>query len=182
MLVDNSNYKTVSGVFSSEDKIEELLQALNHRGVNRDQIDIIMSDTTRDQYSALSKDNKMPEGVSVGGVSGGLIGGVIGGLTMAGSLLIPGVNLLISGPIIGALAGTVAGVAAGGLVGALVGFGIPEFEAKAYQKALESEGNVLVVAHVTSDDVSEIKKCFTQHGVKETLVQVDTPAGASTAV
>ena len=182
MLLNNSAYKTVSGVLSSEHKIEELLEALNNGGVNRDQIDIIMSDKTRDQYTSLSKENKAPEGASLGGVSGGILGGIIGGLTMAGSLLIPGVNLLVSGPIIGALAGTAAGAAAGGFVGALVGLGIPEFEAKAYQKELEAEGNVLVVAHVVSENVPEVQKCFKQYGAKETLVQMDTPTEATSGL
>ena len=43
--------------------------------------------------------------------------------------LLPGINLVIAGPIAAALAGAGAGAVTGGVIGALVGVGIPEYRA-----------------------------------------------------
>ena len=183
MVWNDDSYKTVSGIFNSESNINSLLNTFEQRGLSRDFIDVIMSDKTRDRYGSLARETKMPEGTSVGGISGGVLGAILGGLTMAGSLLIPGVNLLVAGPIVGAIAGGALGTAAGGLVGALVGAGIPEYEAKTYEKHLKTEGNVLVIAHVTDNAVSDTKSVFKQYGALDVDVQnenVATTAGPKT--
>jgi uncharacterized membrane protein len=178
MVWNDPNYQIVSGTLNSESKVGKLLDDLESQGINRDLINVVMSDKTRDQYSELAKENKMPEGASVGGLSGGLLGGLIGGLTMAGTLLIPGVNLLVAGPIVGAIAGGAIGAASGSLVGALVGLGIPEYEAKAYEKDLKEQGNVLVIAHVLPSDAAQIKSLFEKHGSVNTVIKTDiAPAG-----
>jgi hypothetical protein len=174
MVWNDPNNKTVSGIFNSERKIEELLAALEKRNIGRDLINTMMSDETRDHFTNLEKDNKMPEGASIGGVSGGLLGGLIGGLAMAGGLLIPGINLLVVGPLAGALVGGAAGVVTGGLIGALVGLGIPEYEAKAYEQHLKEAGNVLVIAHVHVEGVPGILDLFKHYGGQHVVVQVDT--------
>jgi hypothetical protein len=178
MVWNDSNYQAVSGIFDSEGKVDGLLRELQQQGISLDLINVIMSDQTRDQYSgsaALSRVSKMPEGASIGGLTGGTLGAIIGGLTMAGTLLVPGVNLLVMGPLVGVIAGGAIGTAAGGLVGALVGTGIPEYEAKAYEKKLEQAGNILVVAHILKDDVSAIKGLFKRHGAHDIEVQNDIP-------
>jgi uncharacterized protein (TIGR02271 family) len=72
------------------------------------------------------------------------VGGVLGLLAGVGALAIPGIGPIIAG---GALASTLAGAgigaAAGGLVGALVGMGVPEEEARYYDRAVR-EGGILV--------------------------------------
>lgn len=179
MVWNDPNYRIVSGTLNSESKVGSLLDDLENQGINRDLINVVMSDKTREQYSALAKDNKMPEGASVGGLSGGLLGGIIGGLTMAGTLLIPGVNLLVAGPIVGAIAGGAIGAASGSLVGALVGLGIPEYEAKAYEKNLKEKGNVLVIAHVLPSDADQVKALFEKNGSMNTVIKTDiAPVGA----
>jgi hypothetical protein len=59
-------------------------------------------------------------------------------------LAIPGIGpLLAAGPIVAALAGAGAVGAVGGIAGALVGLGIPEIEAKRYEKEIK-EGRLLL--------------------------------------
>ena len=73
-------------------------------------------------------------------------------LLMAASVIvIPGINLVVAGSLASGLAGFGAGAAAGGLVAALGGAGIPEHEARIYEKELKS-GNVLLAVDTLSDE------------------------------
>jgi hypothetical protein len=57
--------------------------------------------------------------------------------------VLPGLGLVIAGPIAAALAGAGAGGAAGGLVGALIGWGIPEERIAEYESGIR-EGAILM--------------------------------------
>jgi hypothetical protein len=168
---NNENYQIISGLFSSPAQMDALLVDLERQGLGSEMTNVLMSNQTRDQYLDFSKTNKSPEGASIGGISGGAIGAILGGLTMAGTLLVPGLNLLVAGPIIGTIAGGAVGVATGGLVGALVGVGVPEYEAKAYEKQLEQAGNAVVLAHVPKEDAHKIKDLFKHHGAHNIIIQ-----------
>jgi uncharacterized membrane protein len=113
---------------------------------------------------------KMPEGAATGGLTGGVVGAIIGGLTLVGSVLLPGVGLLVAGPLVGAIAGGALGTAAGGLVGALAGLGIPENEAKFYQDSIQHSGNVLVVAHIPKSLKDEVLNTFKRCGAQSVKV------------
>ena len=93
-------------------------------------------------------------------MAGGVLGAIIGGLTLTGSLLIPGAQLLLLGPAIGALGGLAAGAATGGLVGWMVGMGIPEVEAKFYQDAVDRDENVLLVVDARKEDTHAVQDVF----------------------
>lgn len=153
-------YDQISGVFSSYDHFSDLIEALNMRGYREDDLSVLMSENTHQQYFAPHENNKAPEGVAVGSISGGILGALIGGLTMVGNLMLPGAGLLVAGPLVGALSAGAVGAAAGGFIGALVGAGIPEHEAKFFEDALKEEGRILVVAHVPHEQVREIKAVF----------------------
>jgi len=178
MVWNDPAYKSVSGIFDSARKIEDLLIELDAKRINSDLVNVLMSDKTRAQYtgggagsSALEHETKLPEGLSTGAISGGILGGILGALTMAGSILIPGMSLLVAGPIVGAITGTALGSATGGLVGALVGFGIPEYEVKTYEKDLNKTGHVLVIVHAPVSRVDEIKELFKHYGATGIAVQ-----------
>lgn len=57
--------------------------------------------------------------------------------------MIPGLGLVIAGPIAAGLAGAGAGSITGGIIGALVGSGIPEARAKLYESGIK-EGNIVI--------------------------------------
>ncbi len=166
----DEQYEQVSGIFNNRRDLEELVSNLETRGVADEDISILMSENTRDQFFASKESSKAPEGATIGGISGGLLGAIAGGLTIVGSVLIPGVGLLAAGPLVGAIVGGAAGVATGGLIGGLVGAGIPEHEAKFYENALKEEGNTLVVAHVLRDHAKEIRALFERLGAKQIKV------------
>lgn len=110
-----------------------------------DDIDVVMSDDTRQKHFAGSEmGTKAAEGMGVGGAVGVGVGAALAAVFAIGSnFVIPGLGLVVAGPIAAALAGAGAGAAAGGLIGAMVGAGIPEDRAKEYEAGIRN-GGVLI--------------------------------------
>lgn len=144
--------------FRDRESAERAYNAIAARGYKNDEIHVIMSDDTRKRLFVKSDEktdlgNKAFEGAGVGGAVGGAVGATVVGLAAAAAALtIPGLGLVIAGPLAGALAGGAAGATAGGLVGMLVGAGIPEDRAKVYETDLKEGGIVLGVVPRHDDD------------------------------
>ena len=146
----NSGY--ITGLYRTP---EEAATAYDHlttkHGYKRDDVDVMMSDDTRRRYypdtkhgQELSSGTKAAEGLGVGSAIGGGLGAAIAAIFAVGtSVAIPGLGLVVAGPIAAALAGAGAGGATGGLIGALVGAGIPEERAREYEKGVRAGGIVL---------------------------------------
>jgi hypothetical protein len=67
-------------------------------------------------------------------------------------LVLPGVGLVVAGPLAAALAGAGAGGLTGGLAGALIGWGIPEERANLYESGIREGGTVLGVRPRSHED------------------------------
>lgn len=67
-------------------------------------------------------------------------------------MTIPGLGLIITGPLAAGLAG--AGGITGGLIGALAGSGIPEDKAKVYESGVNKDGHIVLGVHPRNDDVT----------------------------
>src|SRR3954451_13011107 len=147
----------LTGLFRDRESTEGAYQSLRDRGYADDDINVLMSDDTRKKYysdgdSAL-EDNKALEGAGTGGAIGGTLGAIIGGIAAIGTnLVLPGLGLVVWGPIAAALAGAGAGGLTGGLVGALIGWGIPEEHAKTYEEGIKNGGTLLGVTPRNDDD------------------------------
>ena len=149
----------LTGLFRDRESTEGAYRSLRDRGYSDDEINVIMSDETRDKYysdgDSELEGNKALEGAGTGGAIGGTLGAIIGGISAIGTnLLLPGLGLVVWGPIAAALAGAGAGGLTGGLVGALIGWGIPEERAKEYESGIKSGGTVLGVNPRTDDDAT----------------------------
>ena len=89
----------------------------------------------------------------------------LGALFAVGSsVAIPGLGLVVAGPIAAALAGAGAGGATGGLIGALIGAGIPEDRARAYDEGLERGGIVLGTRARDDRHAATLESDFTSYG------------------
>ena len=85
--------------------------------------------------------NKAAEGAGIGGAIGGTVGVIAAPIAAVGTtLVLPGLGLVIAGPIAAAVAGAGAGAAGGGLVGALAGWSVPEERVKVYGERLKKRG------------------------------------------
>jgi hypothetical protein len=156
----------VTGVFRDRDSAERGYAVLERHGYGRDRVSVLVSEEGRkrhfgDRDNDTELGNKALEGAGVGAMTGAGIGAAITAILAAGTALtIPGLGLVIAGPLAGALAGAGAGGVAGTLVGALVGAGIPEERAKLYQGELERGGIVLGVHPSSEQDAEEIEKAW----------------------
>jgi hypothetical protein len=75
-----------------------------------------------------------------------------------------------------ALSGGAVGAAVGGFIGSLVGLGIPEMEAKQYEKKLK-EGQVLISIHAdNADEVKRAKEILKESGADTIAESADLAA------
>jgi hypothetical protein len=146
----NSEKRVLTGMFRDRESTENAYNTLHERGYTSDDINLIMSDDTRKTHYAndISDETeigtKAAEHAGKGSAIGGTIGAIAGVIAAIGtSVVIPGLGILIAGPIAAGLAGAGAGGLAGGIIGALVGSGIPEARAKLYESGVK-EGNVVI--------------------------------------
>lgn len=162
----------VSALFSDRQSAECAYQAISSRGYDKDDVNVIMSDETRQNQYAENNTvgdtelgSKAMEGTATGAGIGGTVGAVLGAIAAIGtSIALPGLGLLIAGPIAGALVGAGAGGLTGGLIGALVGSGIPEEHAAEYETGIKSGGTVLGVTPRTAEDVQYFEREFINCG------------------
>lgn len=147
----------LTGMFRDRDSTESAYRSLRDRGYADDDINVMMSDDTRNKHYADGdselEGNKALEGTGVGSAVGGTLGAIIGGIAAIGTnVLLPGLGLVVAGPIAAALAGAGAGGITGGLVGALIGWGIPEDRAAHYEEGIRNGGTVLGVNPRSDED------------------------------
>jgi hypothetical protein len=161
--------KMVTAVFLDRLDAEQALDFLHAKGYDRNSINVLMSDKTAplgsnpQDHPPHDANSAVAEGMSIGGVLGTAIGATVAAVAAIGtSIVIPGLGLLVAGPIAAALAGGGAGAVTGGVLGALIGAGIPEANAEAYQVALRIGGVVVGVVPRTDDDAREIHDRFKQ--------------------
>ncbi len=152
----------VTGLFTDKESSESAYKSLRDRGYSDDEINVIMSDETRKKYYANDADselgNKAKEGTGVGGAIGGTLGAIIAGVAAIGTnLVLPGLGLVVWGPLAAALAGAGAGALTGGLVGALVGWGIPEDRAIVYENGVKNGGTVIGVKPRSAEDATALR-------------------------
>lgn len=145
----------VTGLFKNRVAAEAAVDAILKRGYTRDDISVLMSDATRSKEFAVQAKTHAADGAGIGGALGGAVGAVLAAVVaVAGTIILPGINLVIAGPIAAALAGAGAGAVTGGVIGALVGAGIPEYRAKVYESGLR-EGGILIGVEAKSNEEIE---------------------------
>src|SRR5512143_568142 len=114
--------RVVTGMFKDRESAERAYQSVTERGYKTDDVNLIMSDDTRkkhfsDEEHDTELGNKALEGAGAGAGIGGTIGAILAVIGAAGTLAIPGLNIVAAGPIVAALTGAGAGGLAGGLIG-----------------------------------------------------------------
>jgi hypothetical protein len=162
-----SDTTLVTGIFKSRLAAEAAVDTIMKQGYTRNEISVLTSDATRTKEFALQTKSQAAGGAGIGGAVGGVVGSVLAALVAVGTTIaLPGIGLVIAGPIAAALAGAGAGGAAGGIIGALIGAGIPEYRAKVYEAGLRGGGILLGVEARTERDVERLEKTFEDLGAE----------------
>lgn len=162
----------VTGLFPDRTSAEAAYNAAHSRGYSKDDVNLVMSDDTRKRHFAdgsMGKEtelgSKAAEGAGIGGAIGGTIGAIIAGIAAVGtSIALPGLGLVIAGPLAAAAAGAGAGAAGGGLLGALIGWGIPEERVKHYEEGVKNGGILMGLRTKNDDDALHFENEWKQNG------------------
>jgi hypothetical protein len=154
--MESANKKPLlTGMFHDRNSAEMAYNSLHQRGYTKDDVNLIMSDDTRKKHFAHGETElgtKAMEGLGKGSAIGGAVGAVAGIIAAIGtSIVLPGLGLVIAGPIAAGLAGAGAGGLTGGIIGALVGHGIPEERAKIYESGVKN-GKIVMGVHPKNDE------------------------------
>jgi hypothetical protein len=150
----------VTGLFRDRESAERAYGSLTERGYGQDDVNLVMSDETRKKHFSVDDretelGNKALKGAGTGAAIGGTVGATLAAIAAIGTTLaLPGLGLLIAGPIAAGLAGAGAGGATGGLIGALVGAGIPEERVKNYEEGIKNGGIMMGVTPRNSEDAA----------------------------
>jgi hypothetical protein len=150
--------RMVTGLFRDRESAERAYSSVATRGYSNDDVNLMMSDETRkkhftDDGRETELGNKALEGAGTGAAIGGTVGATLAAIAAIGTTLaLPGLGLLVAGPIAAGLAGAGAGGATGGIIGALIGAGIPEERVKHYEKGLKEGGIVMGVTPRSDED------------------------------
>ncbi len=160
----------VTGLFRDRDSAELAYQTASERGYTQKDIDLVMSDETRKKHfsdtsgTTTELGNKAAEGAGIGGAIGGTLGAIAAAVAAVGtSIALPGLGIVIAGPLAAALAGGGAGAATGGLLGALIGWGIPEERVKHYETGIKEGGILMGVRPRSPEDADYFETKWKEH-------------------
>jgi hypothetical protein len=163
----------LTGMFRDRRSAENVYNSMHDRGYTPDEINLVMSKETHDKYFSDDLEetelgNKAAAGTGAGSAIGGTIGAIAGILAAVGtSIVIPGLGLVVAGPIAGGLAGAGAGGIAGGIIGALVGWGIPKERAKLYESGIKNGHIVMGVKPKNDEDAEYFEKNWRENDARE---------------
>lgn len=176
--INSENYskkdgKMLTGMFKDRASTEFAYDALHQRGYTKDDINLVMSDETRKKHFSGDVEEteigtKAAEGAGKGSAIGGTVGAIVGVIAAIGtSLIIPGLGILVAGPIAAGLAGAGAGAITGGVIGALIGAGIPEARARLYETGIKDGNIVMGVRPNNREDAEYFQKTWTENKGEE---------------
>ncbi len=147
---------TVVALYDERAEARRAVERLNDAGFDQRQISIMSQQPDETGMEVKHEEgNQAGEGAAAGAGLGAVLGGIAGLLIGLGTIVIPGLGvLLVAGPLAAALAGAGVGAGLGALIGALVGLGIPEEEAEYYAEGIR-RGNTLVAVRTSDERVSD---------------------------
>jgi len=158
-----SGQGTVVGLFHNQSDAERAIQRLKEEGFTESQIGVALKDRKRQDELIEGTGTQAAEGAATGAIGGGVLGGVIGLLAGVGALAIPGIGPIIAGGTLAStLAGAGIGAAAGGLIGALAGMGVPEEDARHFDKGFQAGGTLVTVN--AGSRAEEARECLYESG------------------
>ncbi|NDP22939.1 MAG: hypothetical protein GZ091_17950 [Paludibacter sp.] len=154
-MKENTSGRMLTGMFADRESTENAYDTLHKRGYTKDDINLVMSDETRKKHFSKGETEvgtKAMEGAGTGSAIGGVVGAAVGIIAAIGtSVVIPGLGLIVAGPIAAGLVGAGAGGVTGGLIGALVGSGMPEERARLYESGVKN-GKIVMGVHPRNDE------------------------------
>src|SRR5512138_3329823 len=166
--------RLVTAVFRSPDAAERAYRAAVALGYADKDINVVVSDETRDrlladtkhpnlQSNAAESAEKPAKGADLGGPTGGMLATIAPVVAAVGTaVLIPG--LVFAGPIAIALTAAGAVGVASGLVGALKDWGIPQDRVQDYEAAVRDGAILLGVKARSAEEAQRLEQEWHKEG------------------
>jgi hypothetical protein len=161
----------VTGLFTNKESAERGYRAATQLGYENSDIDVLMSEDTRNRYFLPGHDTNTDlsrnatkdaaedgkSGDLLGGPAGGTIGTIAPALAGVGALLlVPVLGIFAAGPIAVGLTAAGAVGLAGALMGALTKWGIPARRIEEYEQGIRSGGILMGVKPRSDGDASTL--------------------------
>ena len=164
----------VTAVFPDSRSAEEAYRSVVDRGYAKDDINVVMSDETRQRYFAQERPiepemaKKGAEGGQLGdGPKGPHVGIAISVIAAVGAALaVPALGLVAAGPIAAALTGAGAAGLAATLVGAMADWGLPEERVQAYEAEIKDGAILMGVKTNSADEARDIARHWQALGAR----------------
>lgn len=175
----NNNDALLVGMFTDRKDAEEAYNELKDMGYQAEEINVVMTAEGHERHFKRDADestsemgNKAMEGTGTGAAIGGITGGIAGAIAALGTnLIIPGLGLVVLGPLAAGLAGAGAGGLTGGIIGGLIGAGIPKEKADVFEKGLK-KGNILLAVHPHNlADSERLSESWRAHHAQDIVYQ-----------
>jgi hypothetical protein len=172
----------LTGLFRDRQSAQSAYEAAVDRGYGVDEVNLVMSDATRERHFAGAASEAPPdpsidaasgdaegddadEGAGIGAGLGGALGAVVASVAAIGTgVSLPGLGLVLSGPLSAALAGTEADGAAAGVLGGLVGWGLPQEQARVYEAGLHDGAIVMGLQPRSLEDADHLARRWQEVG------------------
>src|SRR3981189_3406936 len=170
-----------TGLFTNKESAERGYRSATRLGYENSDIDVLMSEETRNRYFSPGHDTKTDlssnatkdgaeggeSGDDLGGPTGGTIGTIAPALAGVGTLLlVPVFGVFAAGPIAVALTAAGAVGLAGALIGALAKWGIPERRIEEYERGIQAGGILMGVKPRSDEDASNLEREWQASGGK----------------
>ena len=151
----------ILGLFPKREDADEALFHLTDNGFKTDEISVIANEERLAKYRSKKSGGD-------GALTGGLLGGLTGLLIAATPVVLPGVGILVAGPLT-ALTGLAMGAITGGLFGALIDLGVSEKQARSYEKRIK-KGGVLLTVPVSEKTEDKARQIMKAHNAEELTI------------
>ena len=166
----NTEKGYLTGMFADRESADKAYNVLYERGYASEDINLMMShDTHRKHFSNYTMETgTIEEGAVKGTAIGGTIGAIAGIIAaLSASIAIPGLGVIIAGPIAAGLAGGAAGGVTGGIIGALADSGIPHERAKLYDEGIKKGKILMGVKPRNESDAEYFEKAWRENRGEE---------------
>lgn len=165
--------RMVTGLFKDRESAERAFLIAIDRGYDKREINVVMDDDTRHRYFPADEEGstelagKAADGGELGSPKSGTLATLFTAVSAVGAfLLLPGLGLVLAGPVAAALAGAGAAAVVGGLYGALHDWGIPNERIEEYEAALKRGGILMGVKARTDEDARYFEEQWKASGAE----------------
>lgn len=157
----------VIGLFQDTKRAGDAVSELKENGFTKE-ISVMAYDEKQSKGEVHEVKQSVAEGAGIGSTVGAVAGALMGVFSGITSVAVPGVGILVGGPLVALLGvtGGALGSLAGGIVGALVDLGINEPTAKVYEEKIK-RGNVLVGVSAEEGAQEEVRSLLKSYGATD---------------